>query len=175
MHRARRGRAVLPGLLLLLGIVVAAAMSPWRSGPRLVLVRGFAPSAAGGSRVVRRGSSGRDAVTPAEAYFESLGWSEDDIAKVKTRYLVKFNPSLENNVKPVVLWLAGLGLSDAQVRKSVVGFPRLFTYTLERMLKPKEQWLLDLGLDKSQVAKAIARIPRICGLSLEAKLKPLVK
>jgi len=166
---------LLPGLLLPLSIVLAAALSPWRSAPRVVLVSGFAPRTAGGSHVVRRVSSGRDAVTPAEAYFESLGWSEDDIAKVKSCYRRRFHLSLENHVKPVLTWLADLGLSDAQVRKSVVGFPRLFTYTLERMLKPKEQWLLDLGLDKSQVAKAIARIPRICGLSLEAKLKPLVK
>eukprot|EP00445_Apocalathium_hangoei_P034739 CAMPEP_0203950220 /NCGR_PEP_ID=MMETSP0359-20131031/84412_1 /ASSEMBLY_ACC=CAM_ASM_000338 /TAXON_ID=268821 /ORGANISM="Scrippsiella Hangoei, Strain SHTV-5" /LENGTH=286 /DNA_ID=CAMNT_0050882373 /DNA_START=179 /DNA_END=1040 /DNA_ORIENTATION=- len=119
-------------------------------------------------------SDGGDARTMAEAHLSSLGFSDDELHKIRLLFGCSFEPDIDK-VKPVLQWLFELGLTDLEVHKVVVACPMVFRSRLEETSKPVALWLKGLGMDDSQVAKTITKFPQLITGRLEENLKPKVQ
>jgi len=167
-----------PALQLLpLCLVAIVVLAPCSSVLAVGRWRGVAAPVVASPRVARRSSSLDDAWTPAEAYLSTLGLTDEELRKVRSRYIKgkRFDPDVDGKIKPIFRWLTNLGMADLEARKVVVRAPRILVRSLESNLQPTVQWLKDLGLDDPQVANAIAKDPSPFGLSLESNLKPTVQ
>ncbi|CAE7241181.1 MTERF4 [Symbiodinium sp. CCMP2592] len=111
---------------------------------------------------------------PLVGWFEDVGLSRQQVAKVVAGKPQVLGCSIDGNLKPTVAWLEDVGLSRQQVAKVVAGFPSVLGYSIDGNLKPTVAWLEDVGLSRQQVAKVVAGFPSVLGCSIDGNLKPTV-
>mmetsp|Transcript_6355 Transcript_6355/g.23829 ORF Transcript_6355/g.23829 Transcript_6355/m.23829 type:complete len:115 (+) Transcript_6355:58-402(+) len=102
-----------PALQLLpLCLVAIVVLAPCSSVLAVGRWRGVAAPVVASPRVARRSSSLDDAWTPAEAYLSTLGFADEELLKVRSRYGQRFDPDVDNKIKPIFRWLTNLGMED---------------------------------------------------------------